>query len=404
MNISKGIAMAFSLGLIATLGSVALAGGVGDSRVELIGFPAESLGAGNLTFTDDGELWLLHQWPAQDSVIYRYQDGEWVLIRREILTPLPGIMPAGISSDGSVMVLTDAYRTEVVEGPAVSTLPRMWTYTVLDGGHAHEEYVFGSVSGGAISGNGQVVTLSGRESGRYKTDSLVWMGSSELINISDGLPREEASYGAGLPSEDGSVIVFGTGLNDSTGESRIWVWEDGERTEIPRLDPMGEDFHELRAISADGRAVFGTDGGPDRGGLSYWAGPLVDPDDWSAQPMQNAATAWVWTQQSGTVPIIDRDRFLETSAMDINADGSVMLGFARPMRTNHWKQFLWFGDWFGDNEFVMVDDLFYSLGISIEADWYGFNAISGDGSKLTGYASIEGRYYAIIVTIPVRKP
>ncbi len=403
MNISKSVVTGFSLGLMATLGGVSLAQGeVGDSDigVELIAFPAASPYAGNLTFTDDGELWLLHQWPAQDSVIYRYQDGQWVLIRREILTPLPGIMPAGISSDGSVMVLTDSDRTEVIDGPAVLTLPRMWTYTVEQNGHAHDEYVFGTIAGRAVSGDGQVVTLMGREPGRYKTDSLVWMGGSELINISDGLPREDASYGAGLPNEDGSVIVFGTGSNDSTNESHVWVWQDGQRTEIPRLDPTSDASHAHRAISADGLMIFGVDDGPARGGLNYWSGPLVDPDDWWAQPTQSAQTAWVWTAQHGTVPIIDRSRFLETSVVDINADGSVMLGDARGIGSNDWEQFLWFGD----NEFVLVDDLLYSLGIFIEADWYGFNAISDDGSKLTGLAYVDGQFSAIIVTIPVRKP
>jgi len=403
MNNTKNLAGVFSLGLIATLGSVSLAGEGADRPgigVELIAPPGGAGAFGNFYFSSDGELQLVHAWPGQDSVIFRYQNGEWVLIRREVLTPLPGIMPAGISSDGAVMVLTDSYRTEVVEGPTISMPPRVWYYSTMDGGHAHDEYASGTIAGGAVSRDGQVVTMSGRETGRYKRDSLVWTGGSELINISDGLPREEASYGAGLPNEDGSVIVFGAGLSNSSGEFQIWVWEDGERTEIPRLDPTIEEFHEFRAITADGRAVFGTDGGPDRGALNYWAGPLVDPSDWWARPSYSAGTAWVWTQQGGIVPIIDRSRFLETTVIDINADGSVMLGDSRAIGTNDWEQFLWFGD----NDFVIVDDLLTRLGISIDAQWYGFNQISDDGTKLMGSAFIDGQSSALIVTIPVYQP
>lgn len=403
MNRTKNFSTAFSLGLLAALGSVSLAqegAGRAGIGVELIAPPGDAGAFGNFYFSSDGELQLVHAWPGQDSVIYSYQNGQWVLIRRDILVNVIEMIPTGISNDGSVKVLTDFNRTEVIDGSAVLTVPRMWFYSVMDGGHVHNEHVFGTIAGGTVSGDGHVVTLRGLEPGRSKTDSLVWMGGSELINISDGLPREEASYGAGLPNEDGSVIVFGAGLNNSSGEFQIWVWEDGERTEIPRLDPTIEEFHEFRAITADGRAVFGTDGGPDRGALNYWAGPLVDPSDWWARPSYSAGTAWVWTQQGGIEPIIDRSRFLETIVMDINADGSVMLGKSRAIGTNDWEQFLWFGD----NDFVIVDDLLTRLGISIEAQWYGFYQISDDGTKLMGSAFIDGQSSALIVTIPARKP
>ena len=63
------------------------------------------------------------------------------------------------------------------------------------------------------------------------------------------------------------------------------------------------------------------------------------------------------------------------------------------------RQFLWYSD---DHGFVMIDDLFTKLGITIDADSYSFSHISSDGTKLLGVLNRDGQYSALIVTIPVR--
>ncbi len=393
MKNTHNIAAVVSVGLMASLGGGAFAEGGGDPRVEMIEQPTETTEIGNFLFSDDGVVRLFHVYQGPNSDVYRYHDGQWALSRRELQTVVPGITPIGLSSDGSVMVLSDFLRTDVVVGNAVITMPRVWTYT--DETDGYSEFVSGSVTGVRISDDGQVVTLAGRESGRIYTDSLVWFGGSELVNISDGLPREDGiSYGAGIPSADGSMIAFGsTGSGDIEG---IWVWNDGVRVQVPRLDAGSNGGHELRAISANGQAVFGVDFGPARGGLWYDEN-LTEQNKWT-QPRYHAATSWIWTQQDGIVPIMDSNRFHETSVWDINDDGSIALIEARPLGSNDWGRYLWYG---GD-DFVLIDDLLGTLGIPGSINGYSFWQISGDGSKLMGAEYHDGRIFAVTVEIPVR--
>lgn len=398
MKITYNISAALVLG---TLVSVALpleAGEGGSAFVEFIPFPDEAGSWLNANFSDDGQLRLLHTYVQNNSDIYRYEDGEWTLIRRELWTPVPGLTPMSVSLDGSVIVLTDFFRTDVLAGSSALTMPRTWSIPEQHNGHSYDTRVWGTVRGGDVSRDGQIVTMSGWETDRHDGDSLVWMGGDDLVNISAPLPREDHSYAAGIPDADGSVIAFEA--ETPTG-IQIWVWEDDQLTQIPALDPDIEPRRSLWAVSADGQAVFGNDDGPRRGALGWGSEPLSEDTAWSS-PSYRASTAWKWSQTDGIVEIIDRSRFLETTLIDTDANGDVALVRARPLGSNFARPYLWLGG----NNFLLVDDILKAYGVSIEADFYGFNEISDDGTKLMGLAAVDGQTYshAIIVTIPDLTP
>jgi hypothetical protein len=403
MNITRHLPTSLILGsvLVASVSPV-WAGAQGVGSVELIPFPEGSTSLVNAYFSGDGELRMLHDLGQLDSLIFQYVHGEWILLRRELRAVIPGLTPYDVSADGGLVLLSDFSRVDVVDGSMVVTMPREWTYNVLLNGRVYELTAHGYVWGGSLSGDGQVATMSGRENGRNKNDSLAWFGGDELVNLSADLPREDSTYGAGLPNSDGTVIVFGGTDSISDPQYRadvIWRWSGGQLVEVPRPYLFDEEERSINDISADGETIFGTVIGPARGGVSHE--PLAEVTHW-ARPFWGQEVAWMWTESGGTMPIIDEARFLETRMISADADGSIALILARSRGSRYPEQYLWLG---GSN-FIKLDELFHSLNISIDADFYGFNEISDDGTKLMGLASVDGQTYshAIIVTIPDLTP
>lgn len=402
MKITYTISAALVLGSFVLTGFTAHAEETRVGSVELIPFPEGSSTFVNAYFSGDGQLRLLNDFGGQDSLIYSYVDGEWTLIRRELRSVVPGLTPFDVSDDGSRTVLSDFVRVDVLDGPTVFTMPREWTYNEVRNGRVNEERVYGYVWGGSISGDGRVVTMSGRDLDYSIFDSLAWFGGGELINLSADLPHDELMYGAGIPSGDGSVIVFAgsdTTTPPSSNAKIIWRWEDGQLTEISAPILFDDQQQSIVDMSEDGDTVFGNVEGPARGGVSSRELSVVRP--WSG-PSGGQRIAWVWTESQGSVELIDRSRFLETNIRSVVADGSMALLSARPHGNGVNSQYLWFGE----HNFVALNELFHTLNISIDADYYAFNEISDDGTKLMGLASVDGQIYshAIIVTIPDLTP
>lgn len=401
MNISHHISASLVLGSVLVAATPAMAEEVGVSSVELIPFPEDSTSSVNASFSGDGQLRLLYDFGGQDSLIYSYVGGEWVLIRREVISVLPGLTAIDASSDGSRIVLSDFVRVDVVDGPTVITLPREWTYTDQDG---RVQRVYGTVSGGGISGNGEVVTLSGRQTSSNVSDSLIWADGGELINISDGLPRGEISYSAGMPDEVGAVVAFGSTFHGSINNIRslwsshgdAWVWEDGAAQRVEHLDPGYDVLMQLRAISGNGEAVIGTAQG-------IWRAPGAFDEPLTMQSqglVRGPELSWIWTQASGTQQITS-PQFSEMTVVSINHDASIVLGRGK-LVDGTYDSFLWFRN----GKALLLSELFHTLNITIDADFYAFNEISDDGTKLMGLASVNGETYshAIIVTIPDLAP
>lgn len=408
MNITQHIPASLILGsVLVASASPVLAEGQGVGSVELIPFPADSEGhIGNLYFSDDGGVLGLHVYPADRSDIYQYKDGEWAVVRREFQTIVPGYVSYGISGDGERMAMGDLVRLDVHQGATVFTMPNQWTFNEVRNGRLHEQTVYGVLRGNefgrGISGDGEVITMSGKESYQStRSDSLAWFGGEELVNLSANLDRENTTYGGGLPNEDGRVIVFnGTEFprEPDLRQRVMYRWEDGDLMEIPGLDIFENGESSVAAISADGNTVFGYTEGPRRGSSIYTN--LEEWVPWSTVGHGRQRVSWLWTEAGGTHAIMDYDRFLETDVFSVNSDGSLALLYARPRGSNEASQYLWMGD----QNFVSIDDLFHSLGISIPVDWFSFREISNDGRILMGIAGINWEFHAIIVTIPDLTP
>lgn len=400
MNITQYIPASLILGsvLVASTPPVwAEEQGVGS--VELIPFPEGTTDIGNLSFSHDGELQMLQLYSNSDSDIYHYQGNQWHLIRRELRTIVPGIAVYGVSEGAKKFVLSDHRRVDVVEGVRVTTLPREWCYTNSDG---RERRVYGSTGGGYISADTSTVTLSGYDYEINESDSLIWNGGEELINISDGLPRGEITYYPGIPSDDGQVIAFGSTFHGSHNNIRhlwssrgdVWVWDGGDPQMVPKLQPGYDVLMQLEDISGNGEVVIGHAAG-------LWAslGAFDEPLTDQSSGLQHGPTlSWVWTEAEGTREITD-SRFSSINLLSIDHDASIALGIG-DFHDGGFDHFLWFRD----GQILLLNDLLHVLKLEIHADWFGLDQISSDGTKLSGIASVNGRYHAIIVTIPDLTP
>lgn len=392
MKITHHISASLVLGSLLVVASPVFAGD--EIGVELIELPGDSIDYASLYFSDDGELRLIQRFTSE-SRIWRKDGESWELIRRDLSLEGNFTLPSGLSGDGSVYGIYGIRQFELIDGSTTVLMPEYWYATQTHNGHDSWLPVFGRVSGGDVSHDGKVVTLSGRGSDRSNSDSLIWTGGSELINISDGLPTDDVSYEAGVPNGDGTVVAFSS--NDFSTEREIWVWQDGTLINIPTLHTDSTGNRCIRAVADDGHAVFGNEYGPLRGAIS--SEPISAASDW-AFPHSVQTTAWMWTESAGTTEIIDRTRFLTTNITGIDANGTMALVRARRLQCNFSERYLWFGD----DKFVLVDEVLHALNITIDADWYSLYEVSFDGTKLMGAAIIDGRQYGLVVTIPDLTP
>ncbi len=173
---------------------------------------------------------------------------------------------------------------------------------------------------------------------------------TDLGDVAGGLDYSLA-WGA---SSDGSVVV-GTG-NSAEGFTSF-RWEDGVMID---LGDLGEDAHfsYAQATSADGNVVVGTgDSGP------YEAYRWVPDDDPNDPNRTGTMKALGFLGVEGTY----------SHAMDVSADGSVVVGRGNSDATNLDEAFRW-----EDDNMVALGDL--DGGVYDSEAW----AISADGSVIVG--------------------
>lgn len=400
MNITHHIPAAFLVGSLISVASPAQAGEAGVGSVELIPFPEDGQISGELIRSYDGRPHLFNHRSSLDDahLVYQYRNNEWVLIRKDVRAP-SGLRAQSVTPDASRVVLSNYRRIDIIEGEVVMTLPRDWVYTDQYGRVRGTD---GEVEGGNISADGQVVAMAGRARDTGEYDSLIWTGENELINISDGLPRGEISYFAGLPSADGSVVVFPSSFRGTHNNFRqmwsyigdVWVWEDSVVVQIPDLDPGYDVLMRLINISGNGDVVVGSADGRWKS-LGAPNEPLTDQ---SNGIVIGPKMAWIWTRATGTQEITD-PRFSEMSLSSVDYDGSMVIGSGTLVDGGE-ASFIRFRD----GRVLLIDDLLYALNISIEADSYAIRMISHDGTKLIGSALVDGKRHALIVTIPDLTP
>jgi WD40-like Beta Propeller Repeat len=388
MNISKNFTAALSLGLIATLGRVSLAEGSDDPRVRVVELPANSFDLGSMVFSGDGSTIAFVSDPFVSPEIFINTTDGWRLIYRYAGVGFDYPYVTGLSEDGSVLAFSDGNISLVYQDGLFVQLPQVWP----DGPGI--PVLSGRTFAAGVSGDGRVVGVNGRAGGNYNRHAvLIWDGDQQLINLRDEEDDFTQNWESGLSNDGG--VVFGSyeryeSLNDieQTNVSHAWVHEDGVMMDIPNLD-LGFDLTSFVAAgSGNGEAIVGWSYG-------RWA---FDPDDGDYTLNEGPNHAWIWTRATGTVEIADPSRFADVRTRDITDDAELVLGSAIGL-DEEYHQFLWYRQ---DNQFVMIDELLYRLGITIDADWYSFDQISSDGSKLMGLSQRDGKYSALIVTIPVR--
>ncbi|PCI10689.1 hypothetical protein COB72_02855 [bacterium] len=396
MNTTHSMFASVSLGLMASVGGFALAEGGSDPRVEMIEFPGDSTRNANLHFSGDGSTIVIGTADATVD-LYVHRGADWVHTGRVVYSLGFDLVNYGISDNGEAIGITDFQNTTIVENALTTTLPRRWSSS--DYGELR-----GYLHGRALSGDGLVVGADGDPYDASYRDAVIWNGGVSFVNISEDLPQDRVNYFMKALDEDGSVAVFGASYSARHNNIRLtsterdtWVWDEGELTMIPTIDPGYDVFMRAREVSGNGEAVIGNAEGRWRPGFGG-EDQLHEVDPYGIGIIGSPNHAWIWTQESGTVEIADPDRFDSVGALDITDDACVVLGNAKWVNSEKRDQFLWYGE----GKFVIVGDLLSKIGVSIDADWYSFYQISGDGSMLMGLAKREDHFYAIKVVIPVR--
>jgi len=389
MNNTKNLSTALSLGLLAALGGAALAQGVDDPRVWMTELPTDAPFWGGLKFSGDGSTIAFVNDPPDTPEVYLHTGGEWRVIYRYAGVGVYFPSVTGLSEDGSVLVLSDGSISHVYQDGLFVQLPPVWD----DG--VGMDVSNGSTGASSVSGDGRIVGVTGRATGNHTTYSaLIWNGDRQLSNLSNEGNDYIRNWVSGLSNDGG--VVFGTyeqsePHNDIgwTNVSYSWVHEDGVMMDIPNLDLGFDLLSSANAISGNGEAIVGWSYG-------RWAN---EPDDESTDSILSPKHAWIWTRETGTVEVADPARFEGIALRDITDDATTVLGTGTSFDGESEHQLLWYRT---DNRFVVIDDLLLRLGISINADWYSFDQISSDGSKLMGVSVLDGQYSAFTVTIPIR--
>jgi hypothetical protein len=394
MNISNMTAAAISLGLFISFAPAA----VGQHpRVEVIELPQDLKLVGAEFSSDGSTIAITGEWSfAWDIFIHR--DSQWKLVSRSINEVAPGPIVFGLSDDGSSLVISDWSYTSIYQYGSTIFMPKSWNER---GG----VYGYGSTFySGAISGDGSSVGYSPRPGDSDKNKpALVWRGERDAEVVLADPEEDGVDYEIVSLSFDGSVAAinaFYQGPHNNIrnlGTARdAWVIDQGEITMIPPVDTDYETLMSATEISGNGQAVIGS-------AYGVWRDGFGEDIPFSTESRRDInygpSLAWFWSRETGTVEIQNPDRFDSISVWDITDDASAVLGSGSSGDGEAFDQFLWYS---ADNQFLMIEDLFSSLGIVIDADSYYFSQISGDGSKLMGVLNRDGQSSVLIVTIPVR--
>lgn len=246
----------------------------------------------------------------------------------------------GVSSDGRVVV-----------GASVSELGDEAFRWTAEGGMEPLGDLPGGFfrsSAGAASADGEVV-VGGSDTGGLINEAFRWTPSEGLVGLGHlaGAPAN-ASGSANDVSADGTVIVGGD-------FRQPFRWEGGVMTSLGTLSGGGNGV--ANAVSADGAVIVGT----------------------SSSPNTNTTEAFLWTQDEGLVGLGDLPGGqFSSSATDVSADGSVIVGNGRP-GDGFQEAFRW-------TESGGMEGL-GDLGNVFGAKNSSATAVSADGSVVVGFST-----------------
>jgi probable HAF family extracellular repeat protein len=228
-----------------------------------------------------------------------------------------------------------------------------------------------SADGSAVVGVAN--TTSGDEAFR-------WTEATGMVGLGDLPGGQSRSIAFGV-SADGAVVVGeGYGADDRPEAFR---WTEAGMIALGRL-PGGVSSR-ARSVSGDGAVVVGIS--------NYPSSPV---------PLVSRYEAFRWTEAGGMVGLGDLPGgVLRSEALDVSADGSVVVGSAftlRPDGSTREEAFFWTEA----TGMVALRDALIAMGVTTLDDSILFNAtgVSADGLTIVGTAFHEGQRQAFLATIP----
>jgi probable HAF family extracellular repeat protein len=265
-----------------------------------------------------------------------------------------------VSADGSTVAGTfqsprgeEAFRW-VGEGPfeALGDLP----------GGDFQSNAFG------VSGDGNVVVGTSN----FDTEPIAfrWSAGSGIVGL-EGVERSARAISA-----DGSAVVGTLAVGDFAGPAYRWTMQTGSM-ELPLLPRPRIAGGEARAVTADGSVVVGYNS------YRFGLGGIFDE-------------AFRWTEQEGTISL-QSGGWDNTLALDVSADGSVVVGRGVDPATTSAGAFIWTAE---TGMISLRDALIFGGATNLDG-WTLFtaNGISADGRTVVGTANGPNGQEAFVATI-----
>ena len=206
-----------------------------------------------------------------------------------------------------------------------------------------------------------------------------WTQATGMVGLGD-LPGGRTRSTAFGVSADGAVVV-GEGYS-ADDRPEAFRWTQAGMVGLGRL-PIAERSI-ARRVSADGSTVVG---------VNAWSAP---------GPMDPHSQAFRWTQAEGMRSLGDLPGgVLLNEALDVSADGSVVVGWATTVRVDGQAPRRAFY-WTATTGMVDLQQALVAAGATNLDGWHILEAtgVSADGLTIVGTAAGNGRAEAFIATIP----
>jgi len=261
-----------------------------------------------------------------------------------------GVLPGGASSYASGV---SAFGSVVVGGSdTTSGQQEAFRWTASEGMVGLGSLAAGGTSEAlGVSADGAVVVGGSSSPLQPRGEAFRWTASDGMVGLGflPGFPRSLASAVSG----DGSVVV-GTSLLAGPGSVQAFRWTSGGGM-VGLGDLVGGAFQSSAYdISADGSVVVGqgdsgtfheaflwtSEGGMvGLGGKPSGAGGVSD--DGAVVVGFSGSQAFRWTASEGMVGLGNPPSLVSSYAIDVSADGSVVVGFAAEPTTSVRRAFIW---------------------------------------------------------------
>lgn len=317
-------------------------------------------------------------WSVSDSVM-EYSSETFAWSESSGMVAL-GFLPGDLSSS-ALVVSADG---SVIAGDGFES-PFRWTGNTgmvplpPPLGGASPWHLRGGLSGISASGDvivGYVVEQLDHGSTRH---AFLWTEAAGLEFLDFGAP-DDWSVATGV-SADGTVVV-------GTVDGRAFRWTEAAGTQdLGVLPGQGSLSSFANAVSADGQAVVG-------GSFSYLE---YQGGEFDGREVRHRE-AFRWTESEGMVGLGLLPDYDFTTALDVSADGSVVLGAANSFDSDSEGGFLWTAD---QGMRKLEDVLINDHGLDLTG-WELTNprAISDDGTVIVGWGiNPQGREEAWRATL-----